>query len=255
MDIHGTDALHLWAPACEPTCELGISIKRIKIKRLKSHGSPAMTDEELLEQLGTGGPRQTAALQRLYHGKGREFGRFFVSSGLTRQDADDVLQETVLKILQHATSFRGQGTVNSWMWQIARNCLIDHHRRQAGGERAMRELKEHALINTQPPQASSRKPAADAQWEHATNQESALQITGEPDPARLFEDCFEKGLARFKLEEPERAYAIALVVEEIDQREIAERIGRKYGATREYLFQCRQRLKPFTQHCLQLLSD
>ncbi len=214
-----------------------------------------MTDEELLEQLGTGGPRQTAALQRLYHGKGREFSRFFVSNGLTRQDADDVLQETVLKILQRATSFRGEGSVNSWMWQIARNCLIDHHRRQAGGERVMRELKEHALSDTQPLQASSRKLAADAHWERGTYQEPALQITGDPDPARLAEDCVANGLARFALEEPERAYAIALVIEEIDQREIAERIGRKYGATREYLSQCRQRLAPFIQHCLQLLPD
>ena len=193
-----------------------------------------MTDEKLLEHLSAGGSRQTAALQRLYQGKGREFGRFFVSRGLSRQDADDVLQETILKILQHAASFRGAGTINGWMWQIARNTLIDYQRRQASSQ-------EHSLD--------------DEQWERAINQESSLQVTDDPDPARLAEDCVAKGLARFAIEEPERAYAMELFVEGIDGYEIADRIGRKYGATREYLSQCRQRLAPFIEHCLPLLSN
>ena len=37
-------------------------------------------------------------------------------------------------------------------------------------------------------------------------------------------------------------------------REIGDRVGRTYGATREYLSQCRRRLAPFIAHCLPLLQ-
>ena len=215
-----------------------------------------MTDEELLDELAAGGPSQTAALSRLYHGKGREFGRFFVSRGLSRQDADDVLQETILKILQNASSFRGAGSVNAWMWQIARNCLIDCQRQQAKSERGLREFEQQAIIDSQPGQVSSRKPSLDdALREQAPNEAPLLHVTGKLDPARLAEDCVAKGLARFAIEDPERAYAIELVVEGVEGHEIADRIGRKYGATREYLSQCRQHLAPYIRHCLALLAN
>ena len=40
-----------------------------------------MTDEETLKELAAGGSRQSAALRRLYLGKGKAFGRFFVGKG------------------------------------------------------------------------------------------------------------------------------------------------------------------------------
>jgi len=193
-----------------------------------------MTDEALLGHLAEGGPPQRAALERLYHGKGREFGRFFIGRGLGHQDAEDALQETILKILQHSAAFRGQGTASAWMWQIARNTLSDCLRRQTA-------RREDVLD--------------DRQWEQAENDAPALQTSGEPDATRLAEDCVAQGLARFAAADPERAYAMELTVEGLDLREIAERIGRTYGATREFLSQCRRRLAPFIAHCLPLLQD
>jgi RNA polymerase sigma-70 factor (ECF subfamily) len=87
-----------------------------------------MTDDDLLQEIAAGGPRQSAALRTLYMGKGKAFGRFFLSKGLTRYDADDVLQETFMKILKSAAGFQVEGKANAWMWQIARNALIDHYR-------------------------------------------------------------------------------------------------------------------------------
>jgi RNA polymerase sigma factor (sigma-70 family) len=190
-----------------------------------------MTDEETLKHLAGDKAMQTAALRRLYEGKGREFGRFFVGRGLDRAEADDVVQETMLKILKQAPGF-------AWMWQIARNALIDHQRRY-----------QHE-VNLD-----------DAQWKKAEDDDSrrppeerVFQSTDAHDPSREAEDCVSKGLSRFAADEPERAYAIELVVEGIDGREIADRIGRTYTATRQYLLQCRQRLAPYIKDCLPLLT-
>ena len=89
-----------------------------------------MTDADIISALAGSGPRQAAALRKLYQQKGHELGRFFVAKGLSHADADDVLQETMLKVLKQAGSFRSDGTPNAWLWQIARNALIDHQRQK-----------------------------------------------------------------------------------------------------------------------------
>ncbi len=201
----------------------------------------AVTDEETLKELAAGGSRQSAALRHLYLGKGKEFGRLFVRMGLDRAAADDVLQETFLKILRQAQSYKGEGSsqnhANAWMWQIARNALADHYRHKPAEE----GLDEDGWRKAE--EVDPRNPAAPI----------TLSTTDELDPSRQAEDCVQKGLALFAKKDPDRAYAIELVVEGVDGNEIAERIGRSYTATRQYLTQCRKALAPFIKHCLLLL--
>ena len=200
-----------------------------------------MTDEETLRELAAGGSRQSAALRRLYLGKGKEFGRLFVRMGLDRAAADDVLQETFLKILRQVQSYKGEGSsqnhANAWMWQIARNALADHYRHKPAevgmDEEGWRRAEE---VNPQNPA-----------------EPNPLWTRDGPDPSRQAEDCVQKGLAYFAKKEPDRAYAIELVLEGVDGNEIAERIGRSYTATRQYLMQCRKALAPFIKDCLLLL--
>lgn len=198
-----------------------------------------MTDEEMLKQLAGGGATQSAALRHLYQGKGRLFGRFFVGrGGLDRLEADDVLQETVLKILKNASTYGGEGTANSWMWQIARNELNNYYRKNG---------KEVIWDDEQRKQAEDEESAKPVG-------ERVLQVTDEVDPSRAAELCVTKGLAQFTKKEPERAYAIELVIEGVDGHEIADRIGRSYTATRQYLMQCRKAFAPFIEHCRPLLA-
>lgn len=196
-----------------------------------------MTDEDLLGDLAAGGKRQSVALRHLYLGKGREFGRFFMSKGLDRSEADDVLQDTFLKILRQAQNYRGEGTANAWMWQIARNSLVDHYRNKPAEE----VMDDEGWRKAQ--EVDPRNPAAPA----------PMSTKDGPDPSRQAEDCVLKGLALFARKEPERAYAMELVVEGVDGNEIADRIGRSYTATRQYLTQCRKALAPFIKDCLDFL--
>jgi RNA polymerase sigma-70 factor (ECF subfamily) len=47
-----------------------------------------------------------------------------------RARAEDLVQETFLRLIEHATSFAGQARLRTWMFRIARNQCIDESRRQ-----------------------------------------------------------------------------------------------------------------------------
>jgi hypothetical protein len=71
---------------------------------------------------------------------------------------------------------------------------------------------------------------------------------------KAVDDCVGKGLSLFAKKEPDRAYALELVIEGVDGKEIADRLGRTEMATRQYLTQSRKHIAPFIQDCLQLLA-
>jgi RNA polymerase sigma factor (sigma-70 family) len=200
-----------------------------------------VNEEQLIKELAAGGNRQSLALRRLYMDKGKEFGRFFVGKGLDRVDADDVLQETFLKILKQAPNYRGEGVstnhANAWMWQIARNALADHFRHKPA-EEGLDDDGWRSLEDANPKNTSAPNP---------------LWSCDGPDPSREAEDCVQRGLKLFAAKDPERAFALELLVEGVAGTEIADRIGRSYTATRQYLTECRKALAPFIKDCLQLL--
>lgn len=191
-----------------------------------------MTDEEIISELNAGGERRAAALKVLYRGKGKEFLRYFMWTWkLSRDDADDVLQETVIKILNYADTYKFGGTAGAWMWQIARNTVTDNYRKK--------------------PKETPIEALDEGGQRAAENQTSS--VWGESG-SRSVEECYSEGISLFKEVEPDRAYVIELLVEGVDGQEIANRISRSYTATRQYLTQCRKALAPYVEHCRPLLS-
>jgi RNA polymerase sigma-70 factor (ECF subfamily) len=47
------------------------------------------------------------------------------------QDAEDVLQEVLLRMHRHSDELLSADRVGAWMHQIARNAIVDHYRRRA----------------------------------------------------------------------------------------------------------------------------
>ena len=191
-----------------------------------------MTDDEILIGVQAGGDRRTAALKALYLGKGTQFLRYFMWKWkLSRDNADDVLQETVLKILKHADTYRSEGNAGAWMWQIARNTVTDNYRKK--------------------PKEMSTEVDEDGQ---STAEIQTSSIWGES-ASRAVEECVAAGIERFKEIDPDRGHVIELWVERVGQQEIADIIGRSYDATRQYLTQCRKALAPYIENCLPLLAN
>ena len=68
----------------------------------------------------------------------------------------------------------------------------------------------------------------------------------------LFADCVEKQMEKFSRENPERSHALRLQMEGFDIKFIADAIGRTPGATKEYLNQCRKKISPWVEKCLDI---
>ena len=175
-----------------------------------------------------------AGVKALYDTTAQPMLRFFVYRGTSGDEAKDILQETFVKIIRSAGSYSGQGEAKSWIWQIARNCLIDHQRKQGS-------LANHeTAVN-------------DEQWE------SLAQTTPDPNatscavPGSL-DECVSAGLDQFNRREPERALVLMLQMDGMSIEDIGLRIGRTIAATKEDLSQCKKKIQPYIAHCTDLLA-
>lgn len=189
-----------------------------------------MTDEEILRSIPVGGVVTEGAVKTLYARHGQHMLRFFVHQGVDGGTARDVLQESIVKIVRGAASYSGSGEATSWLWQVARNCLMDALRKQA-------HLHEDLAAN-------------DEEWQRIA--ETSVAPRGRSDLG--IQDCVTRGLESFAERAPERAFALTLLMEGLSMEEIGARIGRTPGATKEFLSQCRKKLEPYVSHCRELLE-
>lgn len=86
-----------------------------------------MSDEELLNRVGTG---DSEAFRQLYHNTDRTVYSFILSILKNPQDAEEVMQETYLKIWTSAATYHSQGKPLAWMFTIARNLCYMKFREQ-----------------------------------------------------------------------------------------------------------------------------
>ena len=192
-----------------------------------------MSEDEILREICKGGRAMQVAVRHLYDAVGQHMLRFFVYNGMSGAESEDILQETFIKVVRNASSYRGDGAARAWIWQVARNCLADHQR--AAGRRS-----------------ESVADVDDEQWE------SIIESTAAPPdcpPGETADECVSKGLEAFAAQMPERAYALTLQMDGCSIQEIAERVGRTVGATKEYLSQCKKKIQPFLAHCAELLTS
>ena len=89
----------------------------------------------------------TALIQRL----SAQLHRFFVIHLASRKDADDLLQETWMRIHQARHTYRAGEPVLPWFYAIARHIRVDHFRkasRTASREDRLDEIPELAAART-----------------------------------------------------------------------------------------------------------
>lgn len=193
-----------------------------------------MTEEDIIKLIRAGGKAMDAGVKALYDTTAQPMLRFFVYKGTSGDEAKDILQEAFIKIIRSAGSYSGQGEAKSWIWQIARNCLIDHQRKQGS-------LANHeTAVN-------------DEQWESLAQTTSDPNATSCAVPGSV-DECVSAGLDQFNRREPERALVLMLQMDGMSIEEIGLRIGRTIAATKEYLSQCKKKIQPYIAHCTDLLA-
>ena len=85
-----------------------------------------LTDQELMSIVQAGDPSPAAEIYDRY-----SEGIYNFVRGLLRNDnlAADTTQEVFLRMLKHASLYRGGSTLPAWLYTIARNCCLDRFRR------------------------------------------------------------------------------------------------------------------------------
>ena len=156
---------------------------------------------------------------------------FFVFRGQVNQwEAEDLYQQTIVKIIKHIGSLRDNKKFKSWCWQIARNTLLDHFSKFAKYDQVLKETSINNKIFEQ-------------------------DVVLPKEKTETKDECVLKGIQEFGKIMPERAYVIQLRLEGVSIKTISERIGRAAGATKEYVSQSRKKVAPFIKHCLEIEKE
>lgn len=187
----------------------------------------------------SGGRQQELALQALYR-KAAEFRRHYLYKGLPVQVADDLIQETIVKIFRGASSYSGGGgfgdsSANAWMWTIAKNVMNDHLR--------VRKTDEVSIDDEELGDAAR----SDLEEELANKNPIGMAY-------QTAQDCVSRGLEEFAAAHPDRHRALEMQLDGEDIASIGRRIGRTAAAAKEFLSQCKKKLAPFIEHCTELLQ-
>ena len=103
------------------------------------------SDEQLLAAARAG---DTRALETLLERHEDQVYRFGLRMCRDREDAKDVLQDTLLAVARGVRDFRGASSLSTWLYTIARSFCIKRHRRSKFAPEAPRSLETGAAAET-----------------------------------------------------------------------------------------------------------
>lgn len=174
--------------------------------------------EQAVAAIRQGGAQREQGVLRLDRLMGRRLEQYFVRHKVRAQDAEEMVWQVWLKVC--TGELRDESRAVVWIWVIARNLLISHHRAQQP-EVQCDDEEWLAMLDTRP----------------------ALQA-----PAWL-KLCIEHALHRFGQDHPERGDMLRFLAEEWSAREIGEFLGCNEGAARDRLYRTRQKIQPYLEEC------
>lgn len=187
------------------------------------------SDKECFQNVLRGGRKRRDGITELYRRYADKFARYYIRHRISRDEAEDIVQDTFVKIVKGCESFRGECEVSGWLWRIAKNSMISHIRKQ----RPNIPFDETEFL-------------ADA---------NSVSHANPHQPIDSAEECVQWALEQFEKEHAERAQVLTLAaIEGWDTREVSEFIGRTLGATREYISQCRKHFSKYVEPCYEYLS-
>ena len=88
-----------------------------------------------------------SALGIIYDGYARRLYRYLHSRVHNAMDAEDLLTQTFIQVLETLPSYRHRGQFTAWIFQIARNKVIDHFRRRRELVDMKDDLRDGSSVN------------------------------------------------------------------------------------------------------------
>jgi RNA polymerase sigma-70 factor (ECF subfamily) len=188
-------------------------------------GQPS--DTVLIEQV-QGGDR--AALGRLLEMHQDRLFNIALRMVSNRDDAAEVTQDAMVKIIQHIDTFRSEAQITTWMTRIVMNQAITRLRR--------RKLRDHASLDATRPGPSGDDAGASLRKVLEDNREPAAEQRVEEG------EMIERLLAAIdRLDTDFRAVLVLRDLEEMDYQQIADTLEIKVGTVKSRLFRARLALR------------
>ncbi len=182
------------------------------------------SDQDVVEQARAGSEPAYRELIRRYE---RPVFSLIYRMVRDRELAEDLAQETFVKVLNALASYRPDFKFSSWIFKIANNAAIDHLRR--------RQLETLSVDGA--PDATTADQMESSSLELADRAESPLQEL----EARELGSLIEQAISRLRPEY--RACIILRHVEDRSYEEIAEILDLPLGTVKTYLHRARAELK------------
>ena len=146
--------------------------------------------------------------------------------------AEDLAQDTFIKVLNHIDKYRPEFKLSSWLLKIANNVAIDHLRR--------RQLSTISMSGS--PHAGSASEVEATSFDLASSDESALDEL----EARELGSAIEKAVARLRPE-----YRSCILLRHVEGRsyeEIAATLDLPLGTVKTYIHRARHELRESLEH-------
>ncbi|HVG10135.1 MAG TPA: sigma-70 family RNA polymerase sigma factor [Thermoanaerobaculia bacterium] len=171
------------------------------------------------DDLGPGAGRETEELFRRYH---KSVVSFFTRRGVPLEESRDLAQETFFRVFKHIDRFRGDSSVETWLFQVASNLYKNTLRSQATKKRDAQEVP------------LEEEQAADLVHDKAGG---ALHKMLTQEEAKKLREALEKL-------PPQMRIAVLLRVDgDLKYREIADVMHVSIETVKAHLYQARQHLR------------
>ena len=166
---------------------------------------------------------EPVSLETIWAEYGERLRRFLLSKVSRPEDADDLVQDILIRVHKKLPQLRESGKLQSWLFQIARNALIDHYRRSG---------------------SSSPKPfLLEGDSDAGSNEDIRLELTG------CLQPFLKKipGLYRQALTEVD--------LKGVSQKALALRLGISHSAVKSRVQRGRAMLKDMFFECCSYCRD
>tara|TARA_B100001175_G_scaffold314898_1_gene325228 strand:+ start:271 stop:852 length:582 start_codon:yes stop_codon:yes gene_type:complete len=178
---------------------------------------------EIIQLLREGRSDEALRLFEKY-GFRKEFIGFVIKSGINKEDARDLVQDfTIDKLTMKSDSIKDIEFARTWMYQVLRNMVNDKGR----------VLKKNREVP----------------FDEDRDQYQAPKILEEN---QTRSGCVQEQLAKLRETDPKRAEVIDYIMLDKKTEEIRLLIRRNYGATREFMSQCRKKFKSLLKNCIEI---
>jgi RNA polymerase sigma-70 factor (ECF subfamily) len=192
-----------------------------------------LTEQQLVDRAKAGDRQAMGELLHNYHNRLYNVALRMVNA---LEDAADVTQEAMMKVVQHLREFDGKSQLSTWMIRITMNLSISHLRK--------RKLRKTASLDSTA--SAGDEGLSGGGGEVSTSIGQRVEDVSEPLPDQCVQEnemLADMHAAMDRIDEEFRAILVMRDINEMDYRDIAQVLEVPAGTVKSRLFRARMALR------------